>query len=174
MRRTLLCLIFLLIITSAVYAQPTITNTPTGQFYKNDAFKIDITFPNSWKIEEHQGRADYLTFSAYSPTYFPVIGIISGPHEEAKQNKAVTDTSQKNTKFEFKVEDEGSTTISGQRAKWNLNSFTDHASIHIYTLMYFIKTDHNDYVITMQGNYNDYKNNRIIFDEVINTLNILP
>jgi hypothetical protein len=174
LRKTLLCLIFILLITSVASAQSQLTTTQTGQLYRNDAFKIEITFPISWNIKEHQGRPDYLTFSAYSPTHFPLISIISAPHQEAKPANTVTNKPQKNGNFDFKIEGQGDTIIAEKKAKWTLSSFTDHASFNTYTLMYFLITDNNDYVLTMQGNYTDYQTDRKVFDEIISTLNILP
>lgn len=55
-----------------------------------------------------------------------------------------------------------------------LSRLNDHKSMDIYTLTYAITTDPYYYVIVMQGHYEAYAKDRIIFDQVINTLQISP
>lgn len=176
LKRTFLCLVLILLISSTAFAQSILTNTPNGQLYQNDDFKIKITYPNSWEMEERQSKPGFFILSAHSSTYFPIIGIISGPHQEVKPNKIAAPESRKNSKFEFKVEGQGETIIAGQKTKWVLSSFKDYeyAWLNTYTFMNFVRTDHHDYVITMQGNYNEYETDRKVFDEIISTLEIMP
>lgn len=175
--RTFLLILIYTLTTSYVFAQASQTNTPAGDNYVNELYKIRFTIPSTWRLITHPCKPEYLSMSAYSPNYFPVIGFIAGPHKESTtQNKPNSEklTSFTNGPFESKIEGKGEATISGYNAKWILSFTTDHASIDTYTLLYFIPTEKQDYVVTMLGNRKDYEKDRKEFDDIIKTINILP
>jgi hypothetical protein len=181
LKRILICTTLLILIysslASSVSAQVSLTNTPTGQTYENDLYKIRVTIPSTWRLVTHPSKPEYLQLSAYSPTRFPVIMFIAGPHtENTTQNntKSEKPASFTNGVFETKIEDKGETNISGHAAKWSLSFTTDHASIDTYSLIYFIPTEKQDYVVSMLGNRKNYEKDRKEFDDVIKTISLLP
>jgi len=160
---------------SAIAAdQDILTRTSTSQIYNSQAFNLRVELPLSWRISPSPfSKPGMLQFSAYSPTHFPVIGFIVAPHEEPQQTTPQQKVI-KNSEFKSTTEEQGEVMLNGYKAKMGLSRFTDHSTIDIYTLMNFITTDTYDYVITMQGHYNAYSKDRIVFDQVINTLQISP
>lgn len=114
-----------------------------------------------------------LQFFAYSPTHFPVIGFIVAPHKEPQQT-APQQKVIKNDGFESTTEEQGEVMLSGYKAKMSLVHITNHSTIDTYTLMHFITTDTYDYVITMLGHHRKYSEDRKVFEQIINTLQIPP
>lgn len=167
-------LLFCLPFSSTAADQDILTRTPTSQIYNSQAFNLRVELPLSWRISPSPfSKPGMLQFSAYSPTHFPVIGFIVAPHEEPQQTTPPQRVI-KDSKFKSTTEEQGEVMLNGYKAKMSLSRFTDHSTIDIYTLMNFITTDTYDYVITMQGQYNSYAKDRIVFEQVINTLQISP
>ncbi|GBG57040.1 hypothetical protein SPFL3102_03498 [Sporomusaceae bacterium FL31] len=163
--RLLLVVILILINTNLVQAQ-------MNQDYKNTDHKIIITFPDSWQLIERPTQPGYLALSARSSKQFPVITLVSGPHKETDKSNTQSETTPSKISSISKIEDQGETTIDGVKAKWVLSSHTL-LPIRTYSLTYFILTEHDDYVIAMQGAYSNYENDRKVFDEIVSTIKFL-
>ncbi len=155
-----------------------LTRTSTSQIYNNQAFNLRVEFPLSWRISTYAfSRPGHLQFSANSPTSFPFIGFVIGPPKESKPaapSQPPQDEVKKEGGFEVTTEAEDEVIISRYKAKMTLSRLNDHKRMDIYTLTYTITTDTYYYVIVMQGHYKAYDKDRIVFDQVINTLQISP
>lgn len=163
--RLLLVVILILINTNLVQAQ-------MNQDYKNTDHKVIITFPDSWQLIERPVQPDYLALSARGSNQFPVITLVSGPHKEIDKSNTQSNTAQNKISSLSNIEDQGETTIDGVKAKWVLSSHML-LPMRTYSLTYFIITEHDDYVISMQGIYSNYENDRKVFDEIVSTTKFL-
>lgn len=171
-------LLFCLPLSSTAADQDVLTRTSTSQIYNNQAFNLRVEFPLSWRISTYAySTPGHLQFSANSPTSFPFIGFVVGPPRDSKptaQSQPPQNEVKKEGGFEVTTEAEGEVIISGYKAKMTLSRLNDHKSMDIYTLTHAITTDTYYYVIVMQGHYKAYAKDRIVFDQLINTLQISP
>lgn len=171
-------LLFCLPFNSSAADQDILTRTSTSQIYNNQAFNLRVEFPLSWRISTYAfSKPGNLQFSANSPTSFPFMGFVIGPTKESKPtapSKPPQNEVKKEGGFEVTTEAEGEVMISGHKAEMVLSRLNDHKSMDIYTLTYAITTDTYYYVIVMQGHYKAYAKDRIVFDQIINTLQISP
>lgn len=171
-------LLFCLPFISTAADQDILTRTSTSQIYNNQAFNLRVEFPLSWRISTYAfSKPGHLQFSANSPTPFPFIGFVVGPPRDSKPT-APSQPPQNEVKkeggFEVTTEAEGEVIISGYKAKMTLSRLNDQKNMDIYTLTHAITTDTYYYVIVMQGYYKAYAKDRIVFDQIINTLQISP
>ena len=173
MKRIILFLFcFLFTFSSIGHAEPSLITTAAGQVYENKFNHIRMIFPINWCIFENTVNGfDQLT--AYSRNHPSATILVSiGPHQ-VKEHAAPFLTKNISSLRDEKIEDQGETIISGQKAQWILISGTDLGS-KTYGLIYSIPTEKHDYIIVMSGNYNDCEEDRIIYDEFIRTLTIQP
>lgn len=164
---------FCLTFSFSFIAQANLPTTELTQEYNNVDFNLRMSFPASWHMQSYTTKPNYLQFSVFSPSKFPAIGVIVGPHKQSEPPKPTPPgTVTKNGQFEATILLQEEPVISGYKARMSAHRLTDYKSIDTYTILCLIQTPLNDYVITMQGNYSHFEDERKIFDDVIKTVQL--